>query len=84
MRCVTGLYPKTSQVSPDSILTPFNEYCELGYDFIYVAFSAKLSGTHNLAKLIAEAVKEKYPDRQIAVLDFKRWINRYRAHCFTG
>lgn len=66
-----GFVPKTSQVSPESIHSLFTEYCELGYDFIYVSFSSKLSGTHNLATMIANEIKEKYPDRQIAVIDSK-------------
>lgn len=66
-----GVLPKTSQVSPGNIYEIFDRNCEEGNDFIYLAFSSVLSGTCNLAKKIAEEFKEKYPERNIAVIDTK-------------
>ncbi len=66
-----GVLPKTSQVSPGNIYEIFDRKCEEGNDFIYLAFSSVLSGTCNLAKKIAEEFKEKYPERNIEVIDTK-------------
>lgn len=66
-----GVLPKTSQVSPGNIYELFDRNCEEGNDFIYLAFSSVLSGTCNLAKKIAEEFKEKYPERNIEVVDTK-------------
>lgn len=66
-----GVLPRTSQVSPGNIYEIFDKNCEEGNDFIYLAFSSVLSGTCNLAKKIAEEFKEKYPERNIEVVDTK-------------
>ena len=66
-----GVLPRTSQVSPGNIYEIFDKNCEEGNDFIYLAFSSVLSGTCNLAKKIAGEFKEKYPERNIEVVDTK-------------
>ncbi len=66
-----GVLPRTSQVSPGNIYEIFDKNCEEGNDFIYLAFSSVLSGNCNLAKKIAEEFKEKYPERNIEVVDTK-------------
>lgn len=66
-----GTVPKTSQVSPGLIYEAFEENCEEGNDFIYLAFSSVLSGSCNVAKKILEEFKEKYPERKMEVIDTK-------------
>ena len=66
-----GIVPKTSQVSPESVYQVFTDNCEAGHDFIYVALSKELSGTYQTASMIANEIKEKYPERQLTVIDSK-------------
>ncbi|WP_288480223.1 DegV family protein [uncultured Clostridium sp.] len=66
-----GVIPKTSQVSPVSFYEAFEEMCEKGEDFIYLAFSSKLSGTHDLGKSILNEFKEKYKNINMEIIDTK-------------
>ncbi|WP_282433361.1 DegV family protein [Desulfosporosinus sp. FKA] len=45
--------------------------CNRGEDFIYLAFSAALSGTYQLAETILLEFQSKYPDRNMQVIDSK-------------
>lgn len=65
-----GSLPTTSQANPaqagalfESILTGQNA------DILHIAFSSGLSGSYNSARLAAEELAEKYPDRRIIVID---------------
>ena len=66
-----NILPKTSQVAPSEIYKVFEKLCNEDSDFIYLAFSAAMSGTYNLAANILEEFKEKYPDRKMIVIDSK-------------
>lgn len=66
-----GIIPKTSLPNPKDIYDIFSEYCEKGYDFIYLAFSSVLSGTYGLAKSIIEEFKSKYPRINMEIIDSK-------------
>lgn len=66
-----GIIPKTSLPNPKDIYDIFSEYCEKGYDFIYLAFSSVLSGTYGLAKSIIEEFKSKYPRVNMEIIDSK-------------
>lgn len=66
-----GILPKTSQVAPSQIYDLFERYCVEGKDFIYLAFSAAMSGTCGLAQNIIQELKEKYPERKMAAMDSK-------------
>lgn len=66
-----GIVPKTSQVPPEAIYTLFTEHCEAGHDLIYVSISSELSGTFQLATMIANELREKYPSRKLTVIDSK-------------
>lgn len=66
-----GVVPKTSQPNPKDIYDAFNEFCLKGQDFIYLSFSSALSGTCQLAESILEELKEKYPKRNMKVIDTK-------------
>lgn len=66
-----GIIPKTSLPNPKDICDIFSEYCEKGYDFIYLAFSSVLSGTYGLAKSIIEEFRSKYPGINMEVIDSK-------------
>lgn len=66
-----GIFPKTSQPSPIYIHELFKNYASKGYDFIYLSFSSKLSGTYQTAYMIVEDLKKKYPNVNMKVIDSK-------------
>lgn len=47
----------------------FERSLKEGRDVLYLAFSSGLSGTYNSARLIAEELSEKYPERRIVCVD---------------
>lgn len=59
----------TSQITPIVFKEVFENYMKEGKDVLYIAFSSGLSGTYNSARLVAEDLLEKYPDRKIACID---------------
>lgn len=61
----------TSQVRATDFEDVFTNCAEKGWNCIYLAFSSKMSGAYQTAKLISENVKEKYPDFKIEVIDTK-------------
>lgn len=66
-----GEVPKTSQVSPLTIKETFEYYAKTKTPVLYIAFSSGLSGTYQTSVMMAEEVKEAYPDFQINVIDTK-------------
>ncbi|OJF93828.1 DegV family protein [Alkalibacterium sp. 20] len=66
-----GTLPKTSQVSPKTIIDALNKARDLGEDVIYIAIYSQFSGTYQVAHTIVEKYKEKFPDMNIAVIDSK-------------
>lgn len=66
-----GAAPKTSQVSPEDFYNTFEKYAKKGEEGIYISFSSQLSGTYNTAVMIAEQLREKYPDFKLNMIDTK-------------
>ncbi|WP_423188844.1 DegV family protein [Alkalibacterium sp. f15] len=66
-----GTLPKTSQVSPKTIIDALNKARAQGEDVIYIAIYSQFSGTFQVAQTIVEKYKEKYPEMNIAVIDSK-------------
>lgn len=66
-----GNLPKTSQASPAGFKEVFTELAKKKQDGIYIAFSSQLSGTYQTAVMIAEQVKEEYPDFSLSIIDTK-------------
>lgn len=64
-----GKAPKTSQVSPQSFKELFEHFAREGQDCLYLAFSSKLSGTYQTAKMMQQEVQETYPDFNLHVVD---------------
>lgn len=64
-----GAMPTTSQMNPAMAESMFEPYLQEGKDILYLAFSSGLSGTCNSARIAAEELKEKYPERQIKIMD---------------
>jgi len=66
-----GKTPKTAQIQAEEAKALFTSIAEAGDDFIYLAFSAEMSGTFNLANLVCAPLKEQYPERRMEIVDSK-------------
>lgn len=64
-----GALPTTSQVNCDEFTEFFEEYIKQGLDIIHLSMSTGISGACNSARIAAENLTEKYPDRKITVID---------------
>lgn len=59
----------TNQITPVIFHEVFEPVLQAGNDLLYIAFSSGLSGTCNNARITAQELGEKYPDRKIIVVD---------------
>ena len=64
-----GGVAKTAAVNPESFITGFEKVLKEGSDILYLGFSSGLSTTFNSARIAANELSEKYPDRKIIVID---------------
>lgn len=67
----SDIHPKTSQVSPEEMLNAFEQLAKDGDEGYYIAFSSELSGTYSTAVMVADQVREEYPDLKLTILDSK-------------
>jgi len=63
------LFPKTAQIQPLATIDIIEMHLKNDDDVIYLAFSSKLSGTYQTARLLAKDLQEKYPQRKITIID---------------
>lgn len=68
-RIEAGAMPTTSQVSVGQFLEFFQPFLEEGKDILHVTLSSGISGTYNSALAAREQLLEKYPQRQIVIVD---------------
>ena len=59
----------TTQVPRDEYTKKFEHHLDMGKDILYIACSSALSGSVNLANIIAAELKEKYPERNVICID---------------
>ena len=59
----------TSQLNQAVLMETFEPVLAAGKDILYLVFSSGLSGTYQSARLAAEELKEKYPQRTVRVID---------------
>jgi len=64
-----GSMPTTSQVNPEQAREVFESILASGKDILHLGFSSGLSGSYNSENLAGEALKEKYPEAKIYVID---------------
>lgn len=64
-----GAAVSTSLINSDTLTKAFEPYLENGRDIIFVSISSGISGTAQAARIAADDLKSKYPDRRIAVID---------------
>ncbi len=68
-RMSAGADAKTSQVSVTEYTEYFEQLLQEGKDVLHIEFSSDLSGSFNSARLAAEELREKYPDRKLYLVD---------------
>jgi len=66
---VNGASTKTSQVNTEEFTEYFTPFLEQGKDILHLTLSSGISGVINSARLAAQELSEKYPDRKIYVVD---------------
>lgn len=68
-RMAAGSLTATSQVNISEYVAYFSEFLEQGLDVVHVCLSSGLSGTINSARNAALIVGERYPERDIFIVD---------------
>ncbi|MBR4874290.1 MAG: DegV family protein [Clostridia bacterium] len=64
-----GEHVKTSLINADTFISEFEKFLNDGKDVLAIIMSSGISGTYQSAKIAADTVREKYPDRQVIVID---------------
>jgi DegV family protein with EDD domain len=64
-----GIMPTTSQLTPEEVTVLFDVILGGGHDLLHIEFSSGLSGSYNSVKIVAEEMKQKYPQRKLFVVD---------------
>lgn len=64
-----GELPQSQANNPAVIEDKFRAVLEKGCDIIHIAFSSNLSGSYNNVCMVANELKEDYPDAKITVVD---------------
>lgn len=65
----SGVRITTNQVAVPEFERVFGMYLEQGYDVVYVACSSALSGSYNVAQVVAKNLAEKYPNNKVVCVD---------------
>lgn len=68
-RMTDGATAKTSQPSAGEYIEFFEEFLKEGKDILHVTLSTGISGAYNSATVAADAMRKKYPERKIYVVD---------------
>lgn len=66
---VDGADTKTSQINVEEYVGYFETFLKEGKDILHLTLSSGISGTINSARIAAEDLSEKYPDRKIYIVD---------------
>lgn len=66
-----GKVPGTAQIRVDDTKELFSSAGAAGDDFIYLSFSAEMSGTFDLASLVRDELRATYPSRRMEIVDSK-------------
>lgn len=64
-----GELASTSQVTRQTYRAAFEQALKNGSDVLYIGFSSALSGSFNSASMVADELREAYPDRKIIAVD---------------
>jgi DegV family protein with EDD domain len=66
---VDGADTRTSQVNAEEYIEYLEKFLSAGKDVLHLTLSGGLSGTINSARIAAEELQAKYPERKLYVLD---------------
>jgi len=64
-----GAATRTAQVNVEEYIDHFTPFLETGKDILHVCLSSGISGTFNSALIAREALRDKYPDRKLYIVD---------------
>jgi len=64
-----GIVPTTSQVNPGDFFEYFEECAKNNVDCLYLAFTSKLSGSYETARLVMKDIQKKYPEFKCKIVD---------------
>ena len=64
-----GVHIRTTQVPRDTYVRTFTEILESGKDVLYISCSSALSGSINIARVVAKELMESYPDAKVCCVD---------------
>lgn len=59
----------TSQVNVEEFIQHFDTFLSAGQDVLHLSLSSGLSGSYNSARIAAEILREKYPERKLYIVD---------------
>ena len=68
-RIAAGALPTTSQVNVTQFIEFFEPYLAAGKDILHISISSGLSGTYNSAVMARQQLLQKYPNRQLQIVD---------------
>ena len=68
-RMKNGALTKTSQINISEYVDYFSPFLNDGYDIVHVTLSSGISGTLNSAQNAASVLKERFPERNIYIVD---------------
>ena len=68
-RMKSGELPQSQANNPAVAEERFRSVLDQGYDIIHIGFSSSLSGSYNVICMVADELKEEYPDARITVID---------------
>lgn len=68
-RMKNGETAKTAAINPEGFTAAFEKSLSDGKDILYIGFSSGLSTTFNSARIAADELKAKYPERKIICVD---------------
>lgn len=64
-----GAIPTTSSLNPSEQESPMEKWLAKGIDVLCISFSSALSGTYQSAVIAQKALRERFPERKIVVID---------------
>ena len=70
-RMKNGALPQSQANNPAVIEDKFRAILDKGGDIIHIAFSSALSSSYNTVCMVAEELKEEYPEAKITIIDSK-------------
>jgi len=65
----SGKPSTTSSVNPANTEIMFRDLLEQGHNILHIAFSSGLSGSYNVANMVATSLSEEYTNQKIIVID---------------